>query len=110
MGKGRYLGELEQIVFLGVIAAGREAYGLAVHRTIAGLIDRRISLGALYSTLDRLKAKGYLSLKVGKPTARRGGRRKKYYRATVDGKKAFRTSRRAVAVLLEAIDDKQDLI
>ncbi|MFM1895340.1 MAG: hypothetical protein RLZZ385_414, partial [Pseudomonadota bacterium] len=73
------LGEFEHIVLLALLRLGDEAYGMLVRQTIQELIKRDISIGAIYTTLDRLQAKGLVESRTGEATARRGGRAKKYY-------------------------------
>ncbi len=46
---------------------------------------RECSIGALYTTLDRLEAKGMIKTWTGKPTQERGGRSKRMVRVTAKG-------------------------
>ena len=75
-----YLGEFEQIVLLAVLRLGDEAYGVPIRREIEKRCARKVTVGALYSTLDRLEAKEYLSSWFADPTAERGGRSRRYFR------------------------------
>jgi len=52
-----YLGEFEQIVLLAVLRLGKDAYGVPIRREIEKRCGRKVTVGALYSTLDRLEAK-----------------------------------------------------
>src|SRR5580658_1894095 len=61
MASREYLGEFEQIVLLALLRLGRNAYGVPVRREIEYRTKRAVSVGALYSTLDRLEAKGYVA-------------------------------------------------
>jgi PadR family transcriptional regulator, regulatory protein PadR len=74
-----HLGEFEQIVLLSVVRLGDGAYGVPIRQEIEKRIGREVTVGALYSTLDRLEAKGYLQSWFGDPTPRRGGRSKRYF-------------------------------
>ena len=51
--------------------------------------NRKMSLGALHSTLTRLEEKGFLVSYLGEPTAKRGGRRKRYFEITQSAKEAL---------------------
>lgn len=96
-GKGTdLLGSLEQIVLLAVMRLGRNAYGMSVRREIERRTGRNISIGAVYATLERLRAKGYVSSFVGEPTAERGGRAKRFFRIEGAGEQALRVSQEAV--------------
>jgi PadR family transcriptional regulator PadR len=54
------LGTFEEQVLLAVLRTGEEAYGMAVRREIERVTGRELAIGAVYSTLDRLEAKGLL--------------------------------------------------
>jgi PadR family transcriptional regulator len=90
-----YLGSLEQIVLLALVQLGPDAYGVTVRAEIEKRTGRSLSLGAIYATLVRLEAKGYVSSRTGEPTAERGGRAKRHFRVEADGMRALRESRRA---------------
>ena len=84
MGSG-YIGEFEQLVLLAVMRLGDQAYGVTVRQEIAARTRRDVSIGAIYATLDRLEAKGFVASHVGEPTAQRGGRAKRHFRITGHG-------------------------
>ena len=104
MATKNYLGEFEQMVLLAVIRAGDEAYGVRVMDEIEARTGRGVSRGALYITLDRLEAKGYIKSRLGTPTPARGGRAKRYIRLTAAGKKAVREAREALLNLWDGIE------
>jgi DNA-binding PadR family transcriptional regulator len=86
------LGELEQVVLLALLRLGDGGFGVSVQSEIEGRTQRRVSLGAVYTTLARLEQKGLVASRVGDPTPQRGGRRKKLYRVLPKGKRALVTS------------------
>ena len=77
-----YLGEFEQIVMLAILRLGETAYGMTIRKEIQDVAKRVASLGAVYTTLERLEDKGFLTSAVGEVTEERGGRAKKYFRVT----------------------------
>lgn len=83
------LRDLEYTLLLALLRLGDEAYGVPIRDEIAGRTGRELSLGALYTTLDRLENKGFIESRMGLPTAVRGGRRKKMCRLTTAGKRAL---------------------
>jgi len=99
-----FLGEFEQIVLLALLRLGKDAYGVPVRLEIEQRAQRSVSIGALYSTLDRLEAKGYVASWFADPTAERGGRSKRYFRVESLGLEAVRRSQKVFAVMLEGID------
>lgn len=80
-----YLGEFEELVLLTIANLDKEAYGVAILQHIDESAGRKLSLGALHSTLARLEEKGFLGSYLGQPTATRGGRRKRYFVLTSEG-------------------------
>ncbi len=83
------LRDLEYTLLLALLRLGEEAYGVPIRDEIAARTGRELSLGALYTTLDRLEGKGFVASRMGAPTAVRGGRRKKMCRLTTAGKRAL---------------------
>ena len=55
------LGSLEEQVMLAVVRTGEDAYGMNVRRELAEVTGREIAIGAVYATLDRLEAKGFVA-------------------------------------------------
>ena len=55
------LGSLEEQVMLAVVRTGAEAYGMNVRRELEAVTGRDVTIGSVYSTLDRLEAKGLVS-------------------------------------------------
>ena len=97
----RAIGELEQLILFALIDLGDRGYGAAVNRTIETRTGRQVSLGAIYTGLDRLETRRFVKSRIGEPTPERGGRRKKFYRVTPAGARALR---RSVEVFREMSD------
>jgi len=97
-------GEFETLVLMAVLRLGNNAYGMRIHQEIEDRAGRRSSYGALYTTLDRLEHKGYVSSSVGEPTPERGGRAKKFFKVDNMGKAALRQSYRATQRMAEGIE------
>ncbi|NKB87051.1 MAG: PadR family transcriptional regulator [Acidobacteria bacterium] len=88
------LGEFEQMVLLAVLRRGDDAYGAAVRDELTENTSRQIARGAMYVTLDRLERKGLLRSRMGEPTPERGGRAKRYYELSDDGRVLLRQAGR----------------
>ena len=99
-----YLGEFEHIVLLAVLRLGDRAYGVTVRREIEARTKREVSIGAIYATLDRLEAKGYVQSRSGDPTPERGGRSKRFFRVTAQGVSAVNRTHSALRSLTEGLD------
>ena len=93
MPKGEFLGEFEQIVLLAMARLGEGAYGMAIADEIESRAGREVGIGSVYSALDRMERKGYVTSSVGEPTPERGGRAKRYFRLEWAGAVALQRSR-----------------
>jgi len=65
---------------------------MIVRREIEERTGRNISIGAVYATLERLEAKGYVCSSTGDPTPERGGRAKRMFRVEAAGNRALQVS------------------
>lgn len=72
---------------------GDGAYGVPIRHEIESRTARRVSVGALYSTLDRLESKGLVHSWFADPTPQRGGRSKRYFRLLPGGADALARSK-----------------
>src|ERR1700678_2036320 len=82
------LGEFEYLLITTAARLGENAYGAAIREGIEEIAQRKCSIGALYTTIERLEAKGLLTTWMGEATAERGGRAKRMVRVTPKGVKA----------------------
>jgi PadR family transcriptional regulator PadR len=99
MGGKDQLGHFEQIVLLALVRLREDTYGVPIRQEIAERIGRDVSFGAVYTTLERLERKGYVSSKMGEPTRERGGRAKRYFRIEAPGIRALNETRERVAAM-----------
>lgn len=106
---GSYLGEFEHLMLLALMRLGQEAYGAAVRREIRERTGRDVAVGAIYVTLDRLESKGFVSSRVGEPTAERGGRARRYYRVTARGRTVVERTHDALRSMTEGLTLKESL-
>jgi PadR family transcriptional regulator PadR len=97
------LGEFEHIIILALLRLGDEAYGMRVRQEIEQRAGRETSIGAVYSTLDRLETKGLVESSTGDPTPERGGRAKRVFRATPKGIQALERSQQALMNMMEGL-------
>ena len=79
------LGHFELVVLLAMLRLKREAYGLPIFEEIGARIGRDVALGSVYAALGRLEDKGYVTSRLGAPTAERGGKAKRFFRVTDEG-------------------------
>jgi DNA-binding PadR family transcriptional regulator len=94
-----YISDFELMVLLAVMRVGDEAYGVPITREIEDRTGRTMAVAAVSAALQRLEAKGLVSSAIGEPTAARGGRAKRFFRATRAGIKEARETREAFTAL-----------
>jgi DNA-binding PadR family transcriptional regulator len=81
------IGEFEYLILTSAARLGTDAYGASIRSEIENATGRRCSIGALYTTLDRLEAKGFIKTWMGESTPERGGRSKRLVQITAAGVK-----------------------
>ena len=107
MAEAAYLGEFEQLVLLAVLRLSQEeapASGAAVARELEEQAGRRVSRGALYTTLDRLEGKGLLRWKIAAGGPERGALPRRAYTVTARGMEAVRNSQRTLERMWRGLD------
>lgn len=100
-----FLGEFEQMVLLSIVQLGDDAYGVKIREEIESRTSRDVARGALYTTLDRLEAKGLVTSSTGDSSAERGGRPRRYFTVSPVGMEALRASRKALLNLWTGIEE-----
>jgi len=101
-----YLGEFEQLLLFALIQLEGDAYGGRIRQTIEAKAGRTVSPGAVYTALDRLESRGLVTSSLGEPTARRGGKRKRYYRIEPAGAELLRRSHEALSRMARGLKPK----
>ena len=87
------IGEFEYLLITAAARLGEDAYGAAIRREIEDATGKRCSIGALYTTLDRMESKGFVKTWMGEATPERGGRAKRMVRVTAKGMQEAAVSR-----------------
>ena len=82
----------ETAVLLAILRLEQGAYGVVIKEDVSKFTRKNISYGTLYSYLDQLFRKGYITKSIGDPTHERGGRRKIYYKLTKKGITALKSA------------------
>jgi PadR family transcriptional regulator, regulatory protein PadR len=103
MTRGDFLGEFELYVLAALAQLGDDAYGVTIRAAIEERANRMTALGAVYTTLQRLADKGYVTFWVSEPLPIPGGRARKHARLTADGRRALRDSVRALERMLSGV-------
>ena len=90
--KSQRLGEFEELVLLAVPRLD-EVYAVTVQRCIEQTAGRSATMGAVYTALERLEEKGFLTSRLGAVTPKQGGRRKRFYEITDQGVRVLHAAR-----------------
>jgi PadR family transcriptional regulator PadR len=84
------LGSFEYEILASLLRNPRDAYGATIQERVSESLEREVSFGAVYTTLDRVEGKGFVRSRWGESTPERGGRRKRYFEITGHGEQAVR--------------------
>lgn len=99
------LGEFEELVLLAVLVLKEHAYGVEIKRELEERLKESLSVGSIQSALKRLEEKGYLDSEFGEATQKRGGKRKRIYNVTANGKKVLNEMKDIRSQLWSAIPE-----
>jgi DNA-binding PadR family transcriptional regulator len=91
-------------VILALLRIGEGAYGMIVRREIEERTGRDVSLGAIYATLDRLEAKGFVRSTLGLAGQVRRGRARRFFSVETAGLEALRRALRALDRMRDGIE------
>ena len=84
------LGYLEETTLLLIMVMEEEAYGFSVSQAYFDHTGKSISISAVHTVLSRLEKKGFIISEMGGASLERGGRRKRIFRPTDEGKEVIR--------------------
>jgi PadR family transcriptional regulator, regulatory protein PadR len=93
------LGEFEYLLITAAASLGDNAYGTVIRQEIEFSAGRKCSIGALYTTIDRLESKGLIKTRMGEATPQRGGRAKRMVRVTPKGIQSAKEFYKAVTCI-----------
>lgn len=104
MSKGSHLGDLEELVLLAVLRLGAEADGRGVREALLDAAARKVSVSTVYVTLMRLEEKGYARSWKGEPSGTRGGKARRLYEVSPEGREALESVRAVRERMWRAVD------
>ena len=100
------LGEFELLVMLAALRLGPDdAYTVSIAEDIRARAGRAVRRANIYTTLQRLEAKGLVSTRVGEPRAERGGRPPRLVTVSPDGAAAVQTTTAAIHAMLGGLPE-----
>jgi DNA-binding PadR family transcriptional regulator len=84
------IGKFEELVLLALIRTGPNSLASDVFEKLEEVANKEFKFGALYTTLDRMATKKWVSLKEQKPA--NGGKKRRYFSITAQGQRALSES------------------
>jgi DNA-binding PadR family transcriptional regulator len=94
-----YLGSFELMVLLAVLRLDEDVYGVPITRELEAETGHEVAVASVYAALQRLEDKGLVTSWFGDPTPERGGRAKRFFKATGKGIRETRNTQRALTKL-----------
>lgn len=98
------VGDFEEKVLRAVIGLGENAYGMTIRQAVEDATKEFTSIGAIYTTLERLERKGFVETEKGEATPERGGRAKRYFKVNGAGIDALRDKEQVRTALLAGMN------
>ena len=83
------LGEFQELILMTIIVLQDEAYGNSIQRELEERLGEKVSIGAIQTALKRMEEKGFVKSGWSEATAERGGRRKRQFAITGEGRTAL---------------------
>jgi DNA-binding PadR family transcriptional regulator len=80
----------EEMILLSIWKLKNDAYGVTIRKSFMEMTRQTLHYGSLYNTLELLTRKCLVTCRESRPESRKGGRRKKLYCLTPEGKKALK--------------------
>ena len=99
------LGQFEQLVLLSILQLDADAFGVQIRDELESRTGRKVSRGALYTTLDRLEAKGILEWEMTDSTPERGGLARRRFKVMPSGIEELKRSRELLMGLWSGLEE-----
>ena len=104
-----YLGEFEQLVLLAVLKLDDRATGAAIREAVEDARRRRVWIGAIYTTLQRLEDKGFVRAAVIAASPE-GRRPRKIYALSAHGRAAVAQAVETWARMMRGLKPKLETL
>ncbi|MEJ2247449.1 MAG: PadR family transcriptional regulator [Acidobacteriota bacterium] len=92
------------MLLLAILRLNDQAYGVTIRHELHVRAKKDVTIGAIYTCLERLEKKGFVESWLGEPTSARGGRAKRYYRVTAKGLKTLNVTYSALKGLMVGLN------
>ena len=100
------LGEFELLVMLAALRLGpEEAYTVSIADDIQRKTGRSVRRANVYTTLQRLEARGFVTTRLGEPRPERGGKPRRHVELESAGMAAVKSATAAIRAMTADLDD-----
>ena len=93
----------EELILWSILQLQDLAYCVPIRDRIAEVTGEKWPLGSIYMPLDRLVRNGWLTSRFSESTPERGGRRKRIYHLTAEGRRALEQTRKVHHKMWESV-------
>ena len=100
----KLLTRAEELILLAIWRLNDEAYCVPILDQVQEVSNKKWTLGSIYITLHRLEKKHFVESELGRPTAERGGKSKRFYMVTSAGVEALRATRDVEKAMWDGIE------
>ena len=98
------LGRFEEAVLIVMSRGGVEVTTNEIHAALSDALGREASFGAIFTTLDRLTEKKFVTRRKGDPLPQRGGKARNFYTITGGGRAALAEAQRSANALVKGLN------
>lgn len=97
MGRKDTIPNQREAIILSILV-GPEKYGREIRNDFEKRTGQEMPLGSLYTTLDRMEEKGFVSSWMGESESERGGNRRKWYKLTAPGLRSLNAFQQMISM------------
>ena len=83
----------DELMLLAILRLKDEASLVRLREHLIEHTGKKWSIGNVFVSLDKMEQLGYVHVRLGEPSAKRGGKAVKFYNASKDGLKALREAK-----------------
>jgi PadR family transcriptional regulator, regulatory protein PadR len=100
-----YLTLKDQLMILSILKLGKEASLIKLRELLNNNTDKKWSIGNVFVSLERLESLGYVTIKLGEPTGKRGGKAVKFYLVSNAGMEGLKETKKMQDGMWEGLHD-----
>ena len=105
MNKGDSLGQFEQLVLTAAHQLRGGGYSVNIHDRVMELQNKKAMIGAVFVSLDRLEARGFLTSWFETAPAEQGGKKRRYFKVTPEGEQVLSQTMATAKRMIDALGD-----